>query len=81
MIRRSPYTPSQRQFISWMNRQRKGWLNPAFHCWSWRLRGTLVTLWLTSGTVKIYHRKGRSLEHYPHHTERCRDAIHELANQ
>ena len=62
-------------FEAWMNRTHKGFYYGAWPCWSWRVGGVLVTLWLANRIVKIYHDEGRAAEWHPADTEMARDAI------
>lgn len=63
-----------------MNRNHRGFFYSGWPCWNWRINGVLVTLWMATGIVKIYHDQGRRTECFPAETERCREAIHEIAN-
>lgn len=66
-------------FLEWMRRNFGGFYYSLYPCWNWRLRGVLVTLWIRTGLVKIYHDQGRATENHPAETERCREAILSLA--
>ena len=80
---RNPNPPSRAeagsQFLAWMNRQCPGWLWGGI-CWNWKINGVLVTFWMLSRLVKIYHDEGRQTECHPSETERCREAVMAIAN-
>jgi hypothetical protein len=66
------------KFLAWMNRNHGGFFYGFYPCWNWKIGGVLVTLWMRSGLVKIYHDGGRHTECHPAETERAREAIHQL---
>lgn len=67
-------------FIGWMNRRHCGFLYTLPYCWNWKVSGVLVTLWMQTGLLKIYHDEGRQTECHPVETERCREAVHAIAD-
>lgn len=67
-------------FLAWINLKQPGWLWGGT-CWNSKIHGVLVTFWLVSDVVKIYHDEGRQTECYPPETERCREAISALENR
>lgn len=66
-------------FCDWMNKSHSGFFYHMYPCWNWKVNGVLVTCWLRTGLVKIYHDQGRLTECHPSETERCREAIALLA--
>ena len=69
------------RFADWMNRNHRGFFYGEYPCWNWKIRGVLVTLWLRTGLVKIYHDQGRATECHPAETERGREAIACISNK
>ena len=67
--------PNKPSFIEWMNKRHNGFFYGAYPCWNWIIGGVLVTLWMRSGLVKVYHDEGRNTECHPAETERCREAV------
>lgn len=68
-------------FLQWMLKRRDGFYYDFYLCWNWRIGGVLVTYWMRSGIVKIYHDEGRATECHPCDTERCREAVMELESR
>ncbi len=50
-------TPSQIRFREFMRKLtgNPGQMRPVFHAYCWQVHGVLITLWLPSSTVKVYH--------------------------
>jgi hypothetical protein len=67
------------QFLAWMHRNFRGFFYPMYPCWNWKINGVLVTFWMRTGIVKIYHDEGRNTEWHPSETERCREAVMAIA--
>lgn len=74
----APVTGSQS--LAWMRRNFCGFFYGMYPCWNWKINGVLVTFWMRTGVVKIYHDEGRQTEWHPAETERCREAIMAIAN-
>lgn len=66
-----------------------GLIHPAFHAYCWQVHGVLITLWLSTSTVKVYHfPKGaandctagdvRGVAYFDCDSERCREHIANL---
>jgi hypothetical protein len=72
--------PPGSQFLAWMHRNFRGFFYSMYPCWNWKINGVLVTFWVRSGLVKIYHDEGRATECHPAETERCREAVMDVAN-
>jgi hypothetical protein len=73
--------PDRSQFLAWMHRNNfRGFFHGMYPCWNWKINGVLVTLWMRTGLVKIYHDEGRATECHPAETERCREAVMDIAN-
>ena len=72
--------PSGSRFLSWMNHNHRGFYYGEYPCWNWKISGVLVTFWLRSDLVKIYHDEGRNTECHPAETERCREAVMGISN-
>jgi hypothetical protein len=68
-------------FLQWMLNRRSGFFYAFYPCWNWKVGGVLVTYWLRTGVVKIYHHGGYATECYPCDTERCRNAVMELESE
>ena len=73
--------PSGSRFLSWMNHNHRGFYYGEYPCWNWKISGVLVTFWLRSDLVKIYHDEGRNTECHPAETERCREAVMGISNE
>lgn len=84
-------TPSQIRFREFMRKLTgsPGGLYSAFHAYCWNVHGVLITLWLGSSTVKVYHfPKGaakdctagdvRGVAYFDCGSERCREHISNL---
>ena len=68
------------RFLAWMNRNHRGFFYSFYPCWNWKIGGVLVTLWMRTGLVKIYHDEGRNTECHPAETERAREAVMGISN-
>ena len=68
------------KFLAWMHQNFRGFFYGRYPCWNWKINGVLVTFWLRTGLVKLYHDEGRATECHPAETERCREAVMGMAN-
>ncbi len=68
-------------FLEWMHRNFKGYLFPQYPCWNWIINGVLITYWMRTGLVKIYHERPFHTECFRPETEHCRESILALAGR
>ena len=69
------------RFLAWMHRNFRGFYYGMYPCWNWKINGVLVTFWMQTGIVKIYHDEGRQTEWHPAETERAREAVMGISNE
>jgi hypothetical protein len=76
---------SHQQFIAWANQTfHRAYFASAWPCWSWRINGVLVTLWLPKDCayrVIIYRERGAKTMYFDSLGELCRKYLYQLASE